>query len=353
MPNKPGGSVLAEVIEPETTCPARYDPCTRHQLATARRELAWAALWALLAAAGAVTITAALPGVGNLAAAVVLGLWALLNLAWLVGLRRQYRFLRSPALDRPWRPLPAATVKRRHKLFRIVVDTESGPLVLAELNDDHARIVQARGRIWLCGTDRRFAVVRCDGKVDAKALTILDEPVPDAEEIAAREVPPDSPAEDPAVLQLRRESIVGFWGQWAAGLVGMLLGAGVIALSVAPFQLAGVVAGAIVVFGGLVASLQRQPKDARRAIELLTTATHWTPLTIQRNRQAVLPRYSVQHGDRKLWVTLHEVDRDLEASITATGTLWVAGDPDGEAAIGLPGYPATGLARFGAWPTLD
>jgi hypothetical protein len=347
--------VLAEVIEPETTCPARYDPCTRHQLASARRALAWAALWALLAATGAVTITAALPGVGNLAAAVVVGLWALLNLAWLVGLRRQYRFLRSPALDRPWRPLPAATAtRRRHKLFRIVVHTESGPLVLRELNDDHARIVQARGRIWLCGTDRRFAVVRFDGKVDAKALTILDEPVPDAEEIAAREVPPDSPAEDPAVRQLRRESSVGFWSQWAPGIVGILLGAGVIALSVAPFQLAGVVAGAIVVCGGLVPSLQRLPKDARRAIELLTTATHWTPLTIEWNGQAGLPRYSVQHGDRKLWVTLHEVGRDLEASITATGTLWVAGDPvGGEAAIGLPGYPATGLARFGAWPTLD
>jgi hypothetical protein len=84
----------------------------------------------------------------------------------------------------------------------------------------------------------QFAVVRCDGKVEAKALTILDEPLPDAEEIAAREVPPDSPAEDPAVRQLRREAIVGFRSQWAGGLVGILLGAGVIALSVAPFQLA-------------------------------------------------------------------------------------------------------------------
>ena len=336
--------MLPPVIEPDPTRPAHDDPWLRKQLAQARGALAWSAFWAVIGAAGAVTVTVTLPGASSVVSAIALGAWVLLNLLSFLGLRKQYRFRRSDALRQPWRPVPAGAVKGR-----VIARTETGVLVLREPSEEHVRIVRARGRIWLCGTDRGYAVVRCDGRLEARALTILDEPAPEPD---APEPPPERPADDPAIRYLRLTATAS-GVEVVLGVGGMLLGIGLVVFSASPLDVAGIGIGVVFAAGGFVACYRRQPKNARLAVAMLGAATHWTPLPVDLHPKGVVAGYAAQHGDRKLLVTVRYLGPELLPNITATGMLWVAGDPSGEAAIGLPGYPFAGLVQFTAWPSLD
>jgi hypothetical protein len=283
-------------------------------------------------------------------------------------MRRRSRMLQQQS----WRP---ATVRvfswgdDRKQHLLLVDDGSENPLRLRTYGLDRVdeKVVMARTRrIWLVGPDARGKYLYCFAGLCIPPLYawVVDEQPPEDSEIMVEQAAP-------ALLANAADDVVATWGlQWerralrvvllVAGstLIGFLVLSGVLLSTGAERAIESIAAlGILLVLVGPVHAAVRIPRwlclFAR--ITRLRSAGPWTsvPVTLhdpvgrtQRRLRTYCGVATMPDG-RTVPVGVRALV-PMAANIAATGLLWIVGEPTpGRAfAVGLPGYPHTGIGRF-------
>ncbi|WP_156756974.1 hypothetical protein [Actinokineospora pegani] len=339
---------MRRYLEPRTDVPAAEDWSTALILAESRAagRVGRAAL-AVLVPAGLGTALF-LPGAaGNVVAAALLGLLALICAVASLVSRADRRMTRRGLLCGPWRRRPAtvaAPPERASAFERLIVFDDSGTLVVRGVLTDALGLVLDRQEVFLVGPDEAGRVV-----LRAPGLCQLFRARVDDAEARPREREPRSserPLDDTAVAQAFD---VFRWGTraWLWPAVPTALGAALVLLSIAPLAIAGLVAGGLLlVCGALAAPMLVLGPWYRQAVAGLRSASRWTqaPFTLfpWEPGRAVAGLAQLPGGLALVQFPLP--NPDVIANIADTGVLWTAGTPSGGAvAAGVPGVPALTL----------
>ncbi|WP_054053459.1 hypothetical protein [Alloactinosynnema sp. L-07] len=343
----------APALEPPTDIPAVADPHTAAALRALRNPLL--GLPALAMAFGVPAISLALAGVGWVLiallgiAAVAFLLAAVLTFVMIGGwVGPAAKLLRAES----WREAKVKVYRPGRGLPKVKLAVRDGAktinLVANALPWPAQQVLARTGRIWLVGPDERgWAAIRSAGlALPLGQAKVTSENVSGGYEV---NVVQDDPVRVPlassdAVLvhttatprKRSRTDVVlpGLLMVFALVMVFDLFGRDLRA-DQTPLAI-GVVAGTLAIAGLLAWRIAKLRYWA--AMDKLLAAGPWTSVPV------TLDGDTLRAGDKA--VALRRGAKELRANAEATGLLWVAGQPSGKVAVGLPGYPFLSVAEF-------
>jgi hypothetical protein len=213
------------------------------------------------------------------------------------------------------------------------------------------------GTLWICGPDEQGrALIRIAGSTAEAVADVTDAAPTGAPPVLVRPSSP-RPADDPALIRLRRAT--NRTSLITAAILVLLDGLGVGALTNASYNdvspvLTGWLCGATVA----LVFLARGWFVAQRGHRQSVAAAQWQPVQVSLDTWEAPTNVSVRNGSGRIilpngwhgYVEFPRLRLDFAANLRATGVLWVAGDavPGRTVPIGVPGFPLRGVVKIQA-----
>lgn len=350
------------VFEPREDRPAGEDPWIAPLVRAASRRRRSLALWSLPLFAVCVFVLLAGRDWAGVALPVVLALFFAAR--FLLGVYNWFQSSprsRERLLATPLRKIRLGEGDLRATKRALYVRLSDDQWFRFRPSSVYAPLLARRRHVWVLGPDSSGrAIVFPPGMVQGVARRVETAPSSKAEPVVGAEARTVAPEDDPVVRAAAR-----FNGRYVlAGAVAGLLVAGWLSASYGPWLLGPDLSmdnllGAASLYGVMLAVfLLSTSLGAGLRLRRLASAAHasaWTPLRITVDSP---PRPGVTFpsvtgrctlpDDTLRAVELRRVSASLAAAVDASGVLWVAGEPiKGGNAVGVPGYPVLGVAKFG------